>query len=139
MRLAFLVAGTVLASGLVGPLHAGNEACWGNNSREEVTCVALTESLLLRLRGARRAQVIALLGMPGRRFANGEMRWLSNHGRGAAGSGSLNVTFDGADRAAVIIADVDTAESLGGIRWVWNRDQGGLRCSDFPRSRRRCR
>jgi hypothetical protein len=114
--------------------RAGNQACWGDDSRVELSCTALTESLLVRLRGATKAQAVAVMAMPGQDRGGG-LRWISNHGRGGRGSGTLSVTFDAAGRVSRINAMVDPGDG-DARRYVW--DDLGHFCSDLPGSRQRC-
>jgi hypothetical protein len=101
-----------------------------------ITCVALTESLLLRLRHAARGDVQATLRAEGRPLGPRELRFVSNPRVGT--SGTVNVMFDAGDRAAIIVAKIDTVAGSGTGEWIWNAELGGLQCSDFPNSRRRC-
>jgi hypothetical protein len=69
MRAAFLC--------FAGVAHADNAACWGDGSRKDITCIKITEQLLLSLRGQTIEAVRKAFKAPGRRGGNG-LHFLSN-------------------------------------------------------------
>jgi hypothetical protein len=123
-------------------LAAGNDACWGDATRQDITCTQLSERLLLSLRGLNLAGVRKAMGVDGRQLPNNGVRFLSNYSKGQkTGGGSVNVTFDN-DRVVIISAEIDFGYTGDGapqprsMEFLWN-EQGFL-CSDFPGSKNRC-
>jgi len=102
------VRATVLfcALSLSGVAHADNTACWGDDSRKDISCARITEKLLLSLRGQTEAAIRKAMNAPGRSIEN-VLHFLSNYSRGEkSGSGDVNVTFEDG-RATSIWAATD--------------------------------
>ncbi len=92
---------------------AGNDQCWGDIERQDVSCRELTEPFLLSMRHAPRSEVVAVMGVAGRRL-NTWTHYISNYGKGLRdGAGIVNFTFDSNDRVTVIFASSDQAYQLG--------------------------
>ena len=53
------------------PARAENSACWGDNTREDISCVKITEGLLLGFRGQDIEFVRRAMKAPGRGGENG--------------------------------------------------------------------
>ena len=121
--------------------YADNRACWGfgadDRERQDISCTALTERLLLSLRGASRADVLRAMNAQGRIIPNDGLHFASNYERGAKGfGGDVNFYFEN-DRIINIVAEVDGPPGgPANIEFIWNARVIG--CSDFPGSRRRC-
>jgi hypothetical protein len=121
-------------------IAAGNAQCWGDDSRQDISCRALTENFLLSMRGATRDEIIKAMGVTGREVELG-LHFISNYSKGEReGSGIVNFSFDGTGHVSVITADVDHAGSKGpSMEFIWNASTSPLPfCSDFPGSRSRC-
>ena len=105
---AIVVAGMVLL-GYTVTAHAENEACWGDDSREDITCTQITERLLLSLRGQTEDFVRKAMKAPGRGL-DGGLHFISNFSRGEkSGDGDVNVTFEDG-RTTNVSAAIDTLE-----------------------------
>ncbi len=117
------------------PAFADHSNCWGlgtdDKSRPEITCEPLTETLLLSLRNATRAEVVKVMNARGREAEIG-LHYLSNSENY---SGDANFTFED-DRVVIISALVSTTEGSKTLNFIWNSKLGG--CSDFPGSHKRC-
>jgi hypothetical protein len=139
--------GTTLGLGLLfGSSHgvsADNAGCWGDDSRQDISCRQLTESFLLSMRGAKREVVIRAMGVKGR-GSEGGLHFISNYSMGKReGSGFVNFSFDQAGLVSVISADVDHAYDYDhpqkSMEFIWNANTSWQPyCSDFPSSRHRC-
>jgi hypothetical protein len=119
---------------------AGNGQCWGDDSRQDISCRALTESFLLSMRAASRDEVIKAMGVKGREVSIG-LHFISNYSKGEReGSGVVNFTFDQTGHVSIISADVDHARSEGkSMEFIWNASTSSEPyCSDFRGSRHRC-
>ena len=138
----------ILSIGLIplifsGHADAGNAACWGDDSRQDISCRALTESFLLGMRGVSRGEVIKQMGANGR-VTDAGLHFISNYSKGIReGSGIVNFSFDETGRVSVIYADVDHAYKEGiqqkSMEFIWNASKSWLPyCSDFAGSHRRC-
>jgi hypothetical protein len=100
--------------------HAENAACWGDKSRDDITCVNITENLLLSLRGQDMESVRNAMNAPGVRRQPHSLHFISNYSKGRnTGSGTVNVFFE-AGRAYIVGASVDSAGSAEGLTFVWN-------------------
>jgi hypothetical protein len=112
----------LIAIGTLSPHRsiANNDACWGDNSRNDISCVQLTETLLLSLRGKTKEQVERAMDAPGVERQANSLHFLSNYNRGDdSGSGDLNVTFEDG-RATIINAMVDAGGNVGEMQFIWN-------------------
>ena len=105
---------------------------WGLNQRPEITCVPLTESLLVRLEGVTKAELIRAMKSPGiTKVDNGRtiLHFVSAADRL---SGDMNFGLTG-DRVTLIFGIVDE-----GMQFIWNPSYHGdlpSICSDLPNSR----
>ena len=99
---------------------ANNDACWGDNSRDDISCMRLTEPLLLSLRGKSKEQVQKAMDAPGVERQTNSLHFLSNYNSGSeSGSGDLNVTFEG-EHATIINAMIDANGNVGQNQFIWN-------------------
>ena len=64
--LMLLILGSALVLLPRDAIAAGNAQCWGDDSRQDISCRALTESFLLSMRGATRDEIIKAMGVTGR-------------------------------------------------------------------------
>jgi hypothetical protein len=120
------------------PGHANNAACWGmgkdDQGRPDISCVRLTESLLLGLRGASRTEVEKAMDAPGIARSDGRLHYLSN---AATYSGDLDVTFTNG-RAVIVHGLVQPTDAGRNLEFLWNGEDMFL-CSDLPGSQnKRC-
>ncbi|WP_428532937.1 hypothetical protein [Rhodopila sp.] len=98
--------------------RADNAACWGDESRGDITCAKITEPLLLSLRGQTIDAVRKAFAAPGRDIEKG-LHFLSNYSRGEkTGSGDVNVAFEDG-RATTIQASVDSPSKVGEFEFIW--------------------
>jgi hypothetical protein len=95
MRKTFIaiVAVALLPAGLYAkeltPTGKGNSECWGDNSRQDMSCRALTESFLLSMRRATKPEVVKVMGGEDREVEGAGLHFISNYSpvsAGAAGS-----------------------------------------------------
>jgi hypothetical protein len=133
--------GIVFVVALSHSAHADNAACWGggqdDRDRPDITCVPLTEALLIGLEGATRAEVVAAMNAPGSPSDNGSLRFESNYAFRTKGDvGFVDVKFGLDGRVDVIDAAIEAPHHGQGIRFDWNASVAG--CSDFPDSIQRC-
>ena len=113
--------------------HADNAACWGDESRKDITCAKITEYLLLSLRGQTIEGVRKAVKAPGRKIESG-LHFLSNYSRGEkTGSESINITFED-DRVNVVSASVDSSNNPGQFNFIWNAYATPLLGNEFDRS-----
>jgi hypothetical protein len=113
---------------------SGNEECWGDQKRQDITCRSLTDRFLTSLEGATRADVEKAMKVNGIQFGNGALHFLSNYSRGArAGGGDVNFTFDASGRVSAISGAIETADG-GNADFIWNAELLPRGCSDFPGS-----
>ena len=117
MKLPICIAAVLC---LAGVARADSTACWDDESREDVTCVKVTEELLLSLRGQTIEAVRKAMKAPGRGIEN-SLHFLSNYSRGEKpGSGDVNVIFEDG-RATVVSASVDSSrKQQGQFEFIWN-------------------
>jgi hypothetical protein len=102
-----------------GVAHADNAACWGDDSRGDITCNKITEQLLLSLRGQTIEAMRKAFKAPGRSVENG-LHFLSSYSRGEkTGSGDVNFTFEDG-RATAVSASVDSPDKAGQFEFIWN-------------------
>ena len=133
MKLPTYVAAIAALLRLAGVAHADNAACWGDESREDITCVKVTEDLLLSLRGQTIGAVRKAMKAPGRGIENG-LHFLSNYSRGEkTGSGDVNVFFEDG-RATVVNASVDSSGKPGQFEFIWNAYAAPPLGDEFDRS-----
>jgi hypothetical protein len=113
----------------------GNADCWGDKSRQDISCRNLTESFLMSMRNASMAEVRKAMQVDGRPFENG-LHFISNYSLGTRwGSGDVNFTFDDQGRVMVISASLDPPKADGKIAdFMWNREMLPTGCSDLPNS-----
>lgn len=105
-----------------------------NPSRPDISCVRLTERLLLSLRGASRAEVEKTMNAPGVMRSEGTLHYLS---MATTYDGFVNVTFKNG-RAVIVEGLVSLpTDPNGHIDFLWNGERAFL-CSDFPGSRNQC-
>jgi hypothetical protein len=131
----FIVMALSLALLASGQAYASCEEAWPADTmkaRPDVTCVSLTERLLVSLEGATRGEVTKAM------MANGKPAQNETHFNSVAdqSSGVLNLTFEG-DRVVLVSALVDTSEQgKAGMWFIWNRKYNAhVPCSDLPGSR----
>lgn len=114
--------------------HAENAACSGTGkdepTRPDISCTAITEKMLVRMRFAPKGYVERTMNASGRRVSADQWHFISND---RTGGGYVNFHFD-REHVTIIDASVDGAN--GGIDYIWNATSGG--CSDFPGSQIRC-
>jgi hypothetical protein len=92
--------------------------------RPEITCVSLTEQLLVSLKGSTKAQVIEAMNANGR-MVDTQLRFVTVY------TGDVDFTFEN-DKVVLIYAwGLDDA---GGGDFIWN-ESTGYTCSDLPGSR----
>ena len=113
--------------------HAENSVCWGDDSREDITCTQITEKLILGFRGQTIDSIRKTMKAPGRGIEGG-LHFLSNYSRGAkTGSGDVNVTFEDG-RATIVSASVDSPSKAGQFEFVWNAYATPPLGAEFDRS-----
>ena len=118
MSRALMIAALLWVS-LSVSAHAENSACWGDNSRADISCTQITEGLLLSFRGKSMEFVRNAMKADGRSTDIG-LRFLSNYSRGQkTESGSVNVSFDDG-RATIVSASIDGPNSTNRYEFVWN-------------------
>ena len=111
----------------------GNSECWADNSRQDISCRALTENFLMSMRGATKTEVMKAMNVNGREIERG-LHLLSNYSSGQRwGSGDVNFLFDPRGRVSAIFATLDPPNS-GGTHadFIWNADLLPAGCSDLP-------
>ncbi|MGI4792915.1 MAG: hypothetical protein ACRYG8_02295 [Janthinobacterium lividum] len=119
IRPAFIIALAAGAFAIARPVQAENAACGGDDARQDISCTAITEKLMLSLRGQDEAAVRKVMKAPGRTIEGG-VHFLSNYSRGRQdGSGDLNVIFENR-RAVSIFAAVDKANGSGTQNFIWS-------------------
>jgi hypothetical protein len=113
----------------------GNADCWGDDSRQDISCRNLTESFLLGMRNAPIAEVRRVMQVDGRPIKYG-LHFVSNYSRGTRwGSGDVNFIFDEHGRVKIISASLDPPRSEGKFAdFIWNRELLPAGCSDLPNS-----
>jgi hypothetical protein len=112
----------------------GNSECWGDATRQDISCRALTENFLMSMRGATKAEVAKAMNVAGRDIDHNRLHFLSNYSRGQRwGSGIVNFVFDKTGRVSIIFATVDspTSESKH-AEFIWNAELLPAGCSDLP-------
>jgi hypothetical protein len=133
-----ILTGALMAA-LVWPAigSANNIKCWGDDTRDDISCTALTEKFLLTMRAVTREEVVKAMDAPGRPMGVAGLHYYSNYSRGSrGGSGFVNFGFENG-RVGNVQAEVDHANSEGtSIKFMCNAS--GFFCSDFPGSRMRC-
>jgi hypothetical protein len=131
MDLDALAASTTPAD--APPLSKGNSDCWGDNSRQDISCRPLTEAFLLSMRGASRDAVVKAMGVEGRPTKDG-LHFISNYAQGQTwGSGIVNFTFDSKGDVSIIDGDLDPPNLVGkSAGFLWNSQLLPGGCSDLP-------
>ncbi len=130
-KLAIALTAMLCGSGVA---RADNSACWGDNSREDITCVQITEPLLLSFRGQSRDFVRKAMKAPGVERHPHSLHFLSNYSKGRkTGSGDVNVTFEDG-RATIVNASIDTPEQAGQFEFIWNAYAAPPLGQEFDRS-----
>lgn len=117
-----------------GPVEGkGNSECWGDENRQDISCRSLTESFLLSMRGATKAEVVKAMKVGGREIDRG-LHFVSNYSRGERwGSGDVNFLFDQDERVSIIFATLDPPNSNGQhADFMWNNEVLPSGCSDLP-------
>ena len=117
------------ASSDAAPALSGNAECYGDNSRQDVTCRPLTERFLLGLRNATADQVQEAMGVLGRN--NAGTHFMSNYQ--GDGSGDINFIYDGNGLVTIIFGRIETADGEP-HDFMWNRKLLPGGCSDMPHS-----
>jgi hypothetical protein len=133
MRKTILATVSAAAIALTAAMPAGaadafkgdNSACWGDNDRQDISCVRLTAEFLMNLRFKTKAEIQKLMNAAGRPIPNRqriELHFISNYTRGAEeGSGYVNVQFGDDGKAVIITADVDAANSAStAAKFIWS-------------------
>jgi hypothetical protein len=119
-----------------GAARAENAACWGDNSRTDISCVKITEPLLLSFRGKSMAFVRKAMKAAGAERSEHGLHFLSNFDRGRdTGSGDVNVLFEDG-RASIVNASVDLAGNAGSLQFIWNMYAAPPLGQDFDKSTR---
>ena len=142
---------TVLGVGLLsaGPAQANNAKCWGHGvddtSRDDISCTSLTESFLIKMRGATPQQVVAAMGAGGMNIKDSDsttIHYLGNAGYGSGWGGVINFIFENG-RVSIIRGSIDGPDgTYANTDYIWNihyPHNGGLYCSNFPGSRNLCK
>jgi hypothetical protein len=141
---ALTLAGLALVAGAASAAAVGltiSEVDWANDISGTPmpghTSAALTEQLLLSLRNATSAQVLADMGDKGGHGRRSTLRFHSD-GDAARGyySGRVRLNFGAAGRVSLIQALVNRPDRPGVIEFLWSFPN--FECSDFPASRTRC-
>jgi hypothetical protein len=116
--------------------HCGNEECWGDDDRQDISCRDLSGSFLLSMRNATRDEVQRAMKVKGREIRNG-LHFMSNFAKGAlGGTGDVNFTFDDNGQVYIIEAMLDpTADNGKMTEFLWNRELLPAGCSDAPNSK----
>lgn len=112
----------------------GNSECWGDDSRQDISCRALTESFLMSMRGATKAAVMKAMNVKGREIEHG-LHFLSMYSQGQRwGSGDVNFLFDQRGMVSVIFASLDPPDSQRGVRadFIWNAVSLPGGCNNLP-------
>jgi hypothetical protein len=131
MRKALIVGSVVLC--FAASARAENAACWGDDSRGDISCTNITEKLLLSFRGQSEDFVRKAMKAPGRKVENG-LHFLNNYSLGEkTGSGDVNVTFEDG-RATIVNASVDSPSKAGQFGFVWNAYAAPSLGEEFDRS-----
>jgi len=114
-------------------LGVGNSECFGDSSRQDISCRALTEDFLMSVRGATRAEVTKAMNVNGREIKRG-LHFLSLYSQSQRwGSGDVNFMFDGQGRVSVIDALLDPPGDKGPrAEFIWNANLLPDGCSDSP-------
>jgi hypothetical protein len=117
----------------------GNAECFGDDSRQDISCRPLTEKFLLSLRHATKPEVIKAMGVEGREVEGAGLHFISNYSRGERwGSGIVNFVFNSEGHASIIFANLDRPiverenENADIIWFVWNAELEPNGCSDLP-------
>jgi hypothetical protein len=157
LRKAFIaiVAAATLTPGCLHakeltPTGKGNSECFGDNSRQDVSCRALTENFLLSMRNATKPEVVRAMGVEGREVDDAGLHFISNYSKGERwGSGVVNFKFNPEGRATVIFATLDSptvelengeVEEIVHAQFIWNAELEPAGCSDLPNTRmKHCR
>jgi hypothetical protein len=129
------------------PTGSGNSECFGDNSRQDVSCRALTENFLLSMRNATKPEIVRAMGVEGREVDDAGLHFISNYSRGERwGSGVVNFKFNPEGHASVIFANLDRPiaerenEETGILWFIWNAELEPNGCSDLPNTRmKHCR
>lgn len=113
----------------------GNSECFGDGSRQDISCRALTDNFLMSMRGATKVEVVKAMNVTGREIERG-LHFLSNYSRGERwGSGDANFLFDQTGRVSVIFASISSPNSEGKhADFIWNSELLPEGCSDLPGS-----
>lgn len=120
IRSALSAAIIAYAITIASPAHAENAACWGDDTRQDISCTAITEKLVLSLRGQDEAAVRKVMKAAGRTIEKTGLHFLSNYSKGSRdGSGALNVVFENG-RATSIFGAVDKAKGGGHQDFIWS-------------------
>jgi hypothetical protein len=110
----------------------GNSECWGDETRQDLSCRALTDNFLMGMRGATKAEVVKAMNVSGREMDKGRLHFISNYSRGERwGSGVANFVFDQTGRVSIIFANIDGPDGTH-VDFIWNRDLLPAGCSDLP-------
>jgi hypothetical protein len=128
-----LASAAVVLLWFAGAARAENSACFGDDSREDITCTQITEKLLLGFRGQTIDSIRKAMKAPGRRIES-VLHFLSNYSRGEKpGSGDVNVTFEDG-RATIVEASVDSPSKAGQFEFIWNAYATPPLGAEFDRS-----
>jgi hypothetical protein len=119
--------------------HAADTSCWGRLAviTTDRTCVPLTIPLFQSLRRATKGDVQRAMGATGRRDESGELTFTSNYNSHGPGAGIIQFRFGSSKLVTAIDAYVVAKGAMRERRFLWNLADG-VRCSDFPDSKRRC-
>jgi hypothetical protein len=103
-------------------------ACLQTSSRSDLTCVSVTDELLVSLEGATKVQVIETLGANGRLVDHDKTLHFAST---AVNGGWLNFRFEN-DRVVIIFALMVADDGTHGD-FIWNQ-ANHFACSDLPDS-----
>lgn len=115
--------------------HCGNEECWGDQDRQDISCRDLTDTFLLSMRNATKDEVQRAMKVNGREIDSG-LHFISNYSRGSLwGAGDVNFYFDAKGHVTGIDASLDSPDLKGTFDFVWDRDSLPSGCSDLSHSK----
>jgi hypothetical protein len=123
---------------------AGNGACWGDDTRQDISCMPLTERFLLSLPKKTKEEVQKAMGVLGSEMGE-TLHFISiarvqpteaphNDKPTSTPDGVVNFLFDEDDRATAIFGLID-CPSGESREFVWNASVLPAACSDQPMSR----
>jgi hypothetical protein len=111
----------------------GNSACWGDDTRQDISCRALTEKFLMSLRGATKAEITKAMGVSGLPRKDGRLHFVSNYAKAERGrTGDVDFSFDHGGKVNIIFAIFDSDSDGLPPEFQWNAELLPGGCSDLP-------